>query len=195
VAGEGIAGVGGVLMVWESHYWKQRLRQLSNEIDTLAGEHEPSTLDLSNLEIAIFTSFFLVRKLIEAKTKISSRVTNSNMKCLLTEKFEGAPPVDLMNRFDTFELYKHHEFYEKYISLTKMCNLFVHSMFLWMDWDEGSDHVKGVRLTSTYEKDKVMYRVSVVEILKALRRVINDELKIQSIERDSQTGEWKVQEA
>ncbi|PKP93703.1 MAG: hypothetical protein CVT75_05765 [Alphaproteobacteria bacterium HGW-Alphaproteobacteria-14] len=58
-------------MVWESWYWKQRLKSHAAEIELISEQPDASKLDISNLEISLFTGFFLVRKLMEAKTKLS----------------------------------------------------------------------------------------------------------------------------
>ncbi len=179
-------------MVWESHYWKQRLKQLSFEIETLANERDPSDLDVSNLEIAIFTSFFLIRKLLEAQTKLSAKAHSMNIKVKMTKKIPGAPAVDLMNRYDTFDLYMHSDIEEASVSIAKTCNIFIHSIFMWVDLDEGEDFIAGVRLTSSYEKDDRMYLVSIDEIQKCLKRIIADRNNVLEMMRDKLTGEMKV---
>jgi hypothetical protein len=179
-------------MVWESFYWKQKLKQISFEIDAYSNERDPSDMDVANLEIAVFTAFYLVRKLLEAQTKLSNKVSNLNVHCLVLEKFEGAPPVDLMNRYDTFKLYKHHEFEKRSVSIVRVCNLFIHSIFMWMDYDEAEDFVAGVRLTSSFEKDKAMYRIKITEIQRVLSRVIEDNVDKLEMRRDKATGELKV---
>jgi hypothetical protein len=185
-------------MVWESWYWKQRLKKLADEIELISGESDASTLDISNLEISIFSGFFLVRKLIEAQTKLSSKTENQSVSCRVSNKVPNTPRVDIMNRFDWHELYDLSTFDENEVPLKKLCNIFMHSIFLWMICDEQASEfetgpVTGVHLTSDYEKEKQVYWVEISAILAAFRSVIEDEQDIVSFTRDPETREWKIE--
>lgn len=184
-------------MVWESWYWKQRLKSHADEIELIAGESDASTLDLSNLEISVCTGFYIIRKLVEARSKLSLRTENQNVSCSVAVKLPDSPVVDVMNRSDIHELYRLENFETTSRSLTYVCNIFIHSVFLWMAYDcsdhpEGQGVVEGVFVTSGYEKDKSVYLISLPEILRVFRSVIKDELSEVHIARDEQTGEMKV---
>ena len=181
-------------MVWESYYWKQRLRVLILEIEAISEEDEASPLDISNLEIAIFTGFFLVRKLVEAQTKLSSKVENQNIRCQTALKKNNTPLVDIMNRFDVGDLYDLETLQASGISLKKACNIFIHSVFLWMSYDE-SGIVAGVLVTSSYEKDKTVYLIGIPEIIGVFRSVSRDDLSDLQMYRDAETNEMKVRKA
>jgi len=179
-------------MVWESYYWKVRLKEIAFEIEQLTSVHEPSELDIARLEIEVFTAFFLIRKLLEAETKLSRAASSLKVNCSVSTKVNAAPNVDLLNRFDTYKLYKLGEFENRSVSLRTVCNLFIHSIFMWMDWDEADDFISGVRLTSSYEKEKAMYSFKMGEILATINRIANDEVSLLSMERDAETGEMRV---
>ncbi|OBX20686.1 hypothetical protein A9995_03030 [Erythrobacter sp. QSSC1-22B] len=187
-------------MVWESWYWKLRLKGLIAEIETLADQPDASDLDISNLEIAVFTGFFLTRKLIEAETKISFKTENQRVLCQTSGKKPDAPLVDVMNRFDTHKLYDLDGFVKSHISLKKVCNIFVHSVFLWMVYDveeysEGEGVVVGVHLTSSYDKQKSIYWIKTSEILRVFNSVVADSLDKLDMDRDPETREMKVRKA
>ena len=184
-------------MVWESWYWKIRLKSLGSEIETLSNQPDASDLDTSNLEIAIFTGFFLIRKLIEAQTKLSLKTENQTVKCRIALKVQGAPLIDVMNRFDTQKLYDLESFSKANRALKDVCNIFMHSVFLWMVYDSdglGDDEgiVTGVHLTSGYEKEKSIYWFEIADILKVFESVWCDELTELQMRRDPKTGELKV---
>ncbi|WP_417319301.1 hypothetical protein [Erythrobacter aureus] len=184
-------------MVWESWYWKLRLKDLVSEIEKLAVQPDASELDISNLEIATFTGFFLIRKLIEAKTKLSHATENQQVACEVAPKKTGTPLVDVMNRFHTHELYELDGFNAARFPLRRICNIFVHSAFLWMVYDvdgylEGEGIITGVHLTSTYDKEKLLYCVSIEEILRLFRSVIDDDMTRLEMYRDPSTNEMKV---
>lgn len=178
-------------MVWESHYWKKRLDLLASEIEMISEKNDTSDLDVSNLEISIFAGFFLIRKLIEAQTKLSYSIENQNVNCSVSEKIDGTPPVDILTRFDIDKLYDLDGFGSTKKNLNKMCNIFVHSIFLWMIFDEDG-FISGVHLTSSYEKEKYIYQVNIQEILRVFSSVINDEQSILEIKRDPITKELRV---
>jgi hypothetical protein len=197
VAGKGNGWATGVLMVWESWYWKQRLKLLADEIELISEQDDASTLDISNLEISIFSGFFLIRKLIEAQTKLSFRTENQNIKCRVSGKIPDTPRVDLMSRFDWHELYDLNAFKPKNVVLKQLCNIFMHSIFLWMVYgeetsDEQQSVVTGVHVTSDYEKEKQVYWVEISEILRVFRSVIMDYQDVLSMQRDPVTNEMKV---
>lgn len=184
-------------MVWESWYWKQRLKQLADEIELISNESDASTLDISNLEISIFSGFFLVRKLIEAQTKLSLPTENQNVRCRSSSKIPKTPRVDIMTRFDWDELYDLKAFRDENLPLQKLCNIFMHSIFLWMVCDEQAAEfergaITGVHVTSDYEKEKSVYWVEISEILRLFRSVVDDEQDVVSFTRDPATREWKL---
>lgn len=184
-------------MVWESGYWKLRLKNLVSEIESLSDQPDASDLDISNLEIATFTGFFLIRKLIEAQTKLSHKIENQNLRCKTSSKISDAPLVDILNRFETHELYDLEGFVQTNVPLRKMCNIFVHSVFLCMVYDtkhfpEGEGVVTGVHLTSSYDKEVSIYWVEINEIIRVFQSVIEDELLSLKMYRDPDTNEMKV---
>jgi len=184
-------------MVWESWYWKLRLKALIAEIETLSEQPDCSDLDTSNLEIAIFTGFFLIRKLVEATTKLSESTENQSVKCQRSSKRPDTPRLDVMNRFDTYKLYDLDSFKNSSCSLRVTCNIFMHSVFLWMVYDDegiidGQGLVTGVHLTSDFESEKAIYWFQLDEILRVFRSVVEDEFTEFSMHRDPQSGEWKV---
>lgn len=179
-------------MVWESHYWKQRLKALAIEIETISEENDASRLDISNLEISIFTGFFLTRKLIEAQTKLSTKVEEQSVNCLISNKTAESGPVDLFNTFYIAELYSLDSFHSKSRSLKHICNIFIHSHFLWMKFDE-DEQIEAVYITSDYEKNKYIYLISLQDILEIFYSVIKDKNNILCTYTDPKTGETKMQ--
>lgn len=185
-------------MVWESHYWKLRIKELIAEIEVLAEQPDASDLDISKLEIAIFTGWFLVRKLCEAQTKLSPDAMAQTVKCEASRKDNLAPKVDLLNRFQIEELYDFEGFEPKTMHLKTACNLFIHSIFLWMVFDldglpEGEGTVSGVYLTSDFDKEKLVYKFEILEILRVFQSIVDDENNIIALHRDPESGEWTVE--
>ena len=187
-------------MVWESWYWKHRLKLLADEIELISDQDDASTLDVSNLEISIFSGFFLIRKLIEAQTKLSLRTENQNVRCQVSGKIPDTPRIDVMSRFDWYELYDLNAFQPTNVILKQLCNIFMHSAFLWMIYDGETDEeeggaVTGVHVTSEYEKEKHVYWIEISEILRVFRSVIKDQQDVLSMERDPETKELKVKKS
>lgn len=187
-------------MVWESHYWKLRIKELIVEIEVLSEQPDGSDLDISRLEIAIFTGWFLVRKLCEAQTKLSPDAVAQTVKCEASRKDNLAPKVDLLNRFHIEELYDFEGFAPKTLRLKTVCNLFIHSIFLWMVFDtdrlpDGEGTVSGVYLTSDFDKEKLVYKFEISEILRIFQSIVDDENNIVALNRDPKSGEWKVERA
>jgi len=187
-------------MVWESHYWKLKIKELIVEISVLSEQPDASDLDISKLEIAIFTGWFLVRKLCEAQTKLSANAVAQTVTCEASRKANLAPKVDLLNGFHIDELYDFEGFEQKSLDLKTACNLFIHSIFLWMVFDadglpEGEATVAGVYLTSDFDKDKLVYKFGISEIVRVFQSIVDDENDISAINRDPNTGDWIVKRA
>lgn len=173
------------------------MKALVVEIEVLSDQPNASELDISNLEISIFTGFFLTRKLIEAHTKISPKTARQNVRCKISNKRSDAPRVDVMNRFDTHELYDLEAFEPGNRSLQQMCNLFIHSVFMWMVYEDRGFEIDeaaiiGVHLTSSHDKEKSIFWVEIVEIIRVFSSIIQDKNNIVRMSRDPDNGEMKV---
>lgn len=104
-----------------------------------------------------------------------------------------------MNRFDTDELYELANFSASSRSLIQACNLFIHSVFLWMVYEydgfpEGQGVVSGVHLTSGFDKEKYIYWFDISEILRVFCSIVEDQNNVLSMHRDPKTNEWVVEQ-
>lgn len=71
-----------------------------------------------------------------------------------------------------------------------VANLLIHSFFTFPSFDEESNKVDGIWVTSDRQKGKALYRIPLNGILQTLRRVADDKIKEIRWTRDHTNGEW-----
>ena len=146
-------------MIYESYPWKQdllRRKQLIlkyNRADFLSEDQDNRAYTV--IEKAIFYSAFIIRKLIDCKTKVSDDV--DTYKFTLT----GIRPrknIDLMHRLPDEENYDwdHITAYTK--SGEAICNWLIHSFVFCLGFDEDGK-IDSFYVSSDYDRNKLLYRI------------------------------------
>jgi hypothetical protein len=69
-------------MIWESWYWKKPLLDMAKRLRSLKAAGYLTEKQMVQIERDIFIGFYSIRKLIEAKTKITDKTRLSEVKLL-----------------------------------------------------------------------------------------------------------------
>ena len=161
-------------MIYESYPWKQdllrrkRLILKYNCADLLSEDHEDRAYTV--LEKAIFYSAFIIRKLIDCKTKVSDDV--DAYKLVLT----GIRPcknIDWMHRWPDEDNYDwdHVTSYTK--SGEEVCNWLIHSYVFFFGFD-GSGKIDSFYVSSDFDRNKLLYRIELKDWISYMEFVGSD---------------------
>ena len=142
------------------------------------------------IEMAVFYSAFIIRKLIDCKTKVSDDVD--------TYKFtlKGVLPrknVDLMHRWpdEGTHDWTHEMTYTK--SGTDICNWLIHSFVFSLSLDEHGI-IDGFYVSSDYDRNKVLFRVELKDWLAYMDFVSNDNIVTLDMHVDERKNDYVTTE-
>jgi hypothetical protein len=143
-------------MIWESMYWKKPLLETSSRLSKATYKRGLSDDALGRIEYDIMTGFFAIRKLIDAKTKVSTELSK---KSILIKRWTYRPELN-RDEFDGPNLvnwYQIRRFYDKEsehnasIALYQVCNQIIHSFVFSFSFD-ALDRIDGIAFSS--DKDR-----------------------------------------
>ncbi len=146
-------------MIYESYPWKQdllrrkRLILKYNCADILSNDSDNKAYTV--IEKAVFYSAFIIRKLVDCKTKVSDDVDAYKFK------LKGVHPkinVNLLNRWPDEETHdwEHETNYTK--SGAEICNWLIHSFIFFFGYNEDGI-IDSFYVSSDYDKNKILYRI------------------------------------
>ncbi|MHB0937655.1 MAG: hypothetical protein ACYC6A_14805 [Armatimonadota bacterium] len=177
-------------MIWDSGPWKSDLLRRAEILKHLRIKKGLSEEDLVEVELTMFVAFYTIRKLIEARTKLSTSTVNRTLT-LISYSATGKPTT-LLNW--------HHidDHYDMRMpgSVTKdirfVCNQFIHSYTFASCMDENGC-LESILVTSDREKDNCIYRINVDSIIRILILVGTDDPTSLQLTMNPKTGDYDVQ--
>jgi hypothetical protein len=137
----------------------------------------------------LFVAFFLVRKLIECRTKISKAV---DTQTVTLDKFSAsgkAPTVLSNHKLD--ELYRLDKGHKVTKSLGFVCGQFVHS-YAFIPVMSHQSGIDGVLFNSFNERVSALYQISMDEIIRLLSTVSNDSITKLQMTLNSATRDYEI---
>lgn len=178
-------------MILESWVWKKELKkELSKFIKLiksgkniyLKNDYDDEEYDLFNLKVEkfFFTSFFIIRKLLEAK-KLSNSVCKLTLNCFAYPKV--LRPPRLLDYYghacDINKNYNLNEQLNVTLTLSDLCNLFVHSyIFSPCVEDNSLDYIF---INSSNTKNKYCYLIKIDKLFELINYIIEDNVVESSI--------------
>jgi hypothetical protein len=151
----------------ESVYWKEDLLKHARRLKPIAKPPRWSERRVAEFEKDLITSFFCIRKLIEAdKVSSKSRQYRADVFCYAPKEKK----ITKINQWDINDIYDLQS--EKAVrkSILFLANQLVHSCTLYA-YRELDRNWGGVYACSDFERDKTIYRIPVQEIVKILKLV------------------------
>lgn len=164
-------------MINESFYFKKELLNFANWLQSSKKRKIPSsTKGVFKIEKRIFTGFFFIRKLIEAKSKISYGMESKKFPLTIYLKHKNL----------TVSKRKKHKL-EEYIDFDQphagerdigfLCNTFIHStIFEIVVDDENNEKLDGFFVTSDDDWPDKLYFIDIKTVISVFNIVGNDDV-------------------
>lgn len=158
-------------MIFESSFYKEELSKIADKIEKQKVNKRRRERSLLLLERDLFIAFFYIRKLIEAKTKLTQEFLNRKIK--LTKfgiKPEQQPTI--MNDYKFGEIYDLSKGQQVTKDLSFLCNQFTHSYILYPDFTNDVD-ISSIFINSFFEREKALYQVSIDDVISVIKSCSN----------------------
>lgn len=176
-------------MIHESYPWKEDLfqrKELFLEYNTV--EHfqtdEESTYTI--LEKAIFYSAFIIRKLLDCKTKLSDKATRY---ALHVGKFVPVKEVNLLHHWPHEKSHDWNHPKKWTIQGRSVCNFLMHSCIFEFLFNEEKT-VTGFLVASDKDRNQALYHVLIKEWLDYMEFIARDEVVGLTFRYDKDTHDY-----
>lgn len=178
-------------MIHESYPWKQDLYKSYKWIakyNTVKQLQRKSDIAYTKIEKAIFYSAFIIRKLIDCKTKVSAEVDRYS---LTVEKVQPLKSFDLFHTIVSNDSHDWENPQELTILGKKICNWLIHSHIFFV-LENKAGIIEGFGVSSDYDKNKALYIVSLRDWVSFMKFVASDDVVRLSI--DYKNGDCCIKE-
>ena len=172
-------------MIFESGTWKDDLSSYRSKIieygssKYFQNDDDVSDNAYSILEKSIFYSAFVIRKLVDCKTKLSDE---ADCYALKVEIFESKKQFDNMHHWTSEDSHN----WESSRKLTKqgkeVCNWLIHSLIFELVYNEDQS-VEGFCVSSDFDSDKCLYHVTLNNWLNYVGFISSDDVSELHAER------------
>ena len=172
-------------MIFESDPWKEDLLSYYDKIiEYCSSKYFQNDDDVSDkaysiLEKSIFYSAFVIRKLVDCKTKLSDE---ADCYALKVEIFESKKQFDNMHHWTSEDSHN----WESSRKLTKqgkeVCNWLIHSLIFELVYNEDQS-VEGFCVSSDFDSDKCLYHVTLNNWLNYVGFISSDDVSELHAER------------
>jgi hypothetical protein len=179
-------------MITDSVPWKRELFRIARRIESWRKQKRFPQATLFAVEKELFVAFYVIRKLMDAKTKLSFNVRDLQTPIRAYSAISTRKP-DLLHWDKVDKYYELSTSKKRSISLIDLCNCFVHSyVFLPVLGESGG--LDSILFNNDREKDNHVFLVKAEKLQKLFDKVANDDIMHLRMERDS-NGEWKILES
>lgn len=184
-------------MIYESSAWKKELKKELRIFTKLISSDKNAYLNddcddneyiMFNLKVEkfFFTSFFIIRKLLEAK-KLSNSICQFNLHCSAYPKIPR-PPRLLDYYGHACDIDKNYDINNPTnvtLSIRNLCNIFVHSYIFSPCIQDGSFNC--ILINSTKTKNKYCYLINIDILFRLIQSIIDDDVVESSIIYDKKS--------
>lgn len=175
-------------MIWESSYWKDDLLRQARALRARIAQRRWPQISFAKVEQCLMSSFYAVRKLIDAK-KLSEKVISSSLR--VTRFPSTGKPVHHLGWHYLERLYDFPGAVETNIGLRKLCNQFVHSyVFQLMFTEQGG--LDGVLVTSDDKRRSYLYLIKVRQIIDLFETIGRDYPATATYSYDRKTDDYGI---
>lgn len=174
-------------MIWESAPYKSEVGRIGEQFAKWECRKRLNSRDFVRIEMAAFTSAYLVRKLMEAR-KLSDRVRDSQVQVTETRNIK---PVTLLNWHRIDELYDFSTSQARKLPLRFFCNQLIHSYVFTVAIAE-SGGLSSLMFSSDSERNRRLYTVRVSALSRALKLVGRDRPRRGEWRFNDKTGDFEA---
>ncbi|MBA3987207.1 MAG: hypothetical protein H0X63_11695 [Flavobacteriales bacterium] len=184
-------------MIYESYYWKKELLTLADKLHKRTKSKRWWTeAQHGTFEKEVMIGFYIIRKLIEAKTKLTN--------ALVATKFKGIKYPNNGKKVTWRNNHRFHECYDFEKPLTSkydiifLCNQFVHSYifspcFSSEDESENSPMtLSSIHFSSDDKRNDWLFEISIESVIKIFKDIGNDYPSSSHQHYDPRKGDWKI---
>ncbi|MCP4395505.1 MAG: hypothetical protein GY804_14755 [Alphaproteobacteria bacterium] len=160
-------------MIYDSYEYKYELNKIFLRMEKRKLQKKWSDRSFFIFEKDFFFSFFIIRKMLEAETKLSTDMINLKVSLRLFSKLNEKTATILNNlSFDNiYDLNSDGVLIKK--DLRFVYNQAIHSYVFSPEFDD-NDALNGVFFNSFYEREKSLYYISLDEYLSIVNAIVSD---------------------
>lgn len=159
-------------MIYESYPWKQdllRWRKLIIKNNTHEKYLKNDDKAYTIVEKGVFYTAFIVRKLIEAKGKVSDEAERYSFQ---VHAIKSLKPIDLLHRWPDINTHDWGKEQTLRVQGKDICNWLIHSYIFFMIEDDKPFSFFCV--SSDYDRNKCLYRISMEDWLNYMKFIATD---------------------
>lgn len=182
-------------MIFESGPWKDDLSSYRSKImEYCSSKYFQNDDDVSDnaysiLEKSIFYSAFVIRKLVECKTKLSDEADRYALK---VEIFESKRHFDNMHNWISENSHDWNTPPQKKTKQGKdVCNWLIHSLIFEFACNDDDQSIEGFFVSSDFDSDKCLYHVSIKDWLSYVDFISSDDVSELHAERTEKGIKYK----
>lgn len=170
-------------MIFESGPWKNDLSCYRNKIVKYQAssyfQNDDDEIAYTELEKSIFYSAFVIRKLVECKTKLSDDADHYALK---VEVFDSKKHFDNMHHSTSDDSHNWESSKKQTKQGKDICNWLIHSLIFELVYNEDQS-VEGFCVSSDFDSDKCLYYVMLKDWLNYIEFISSDDIAELSAER------------
>mgnify|MGYP005762088955 CR=1 FL=1 len=177
-------------MIYDSQSWRNLLADIKSEIQEVNTEERFKFDDestSSTLEKDIFLSAFIIRKLIDCKSKVIDKLRNYTFK---VETYKPIRRVDFYHRWPEDDCFNLKESKEAHVNEKLICNSLIHSYVFWMEIKGENGPLQGFFVSSDKDRNKILYHVRMDDYIKFLDLGINSRVTSQESKFDEKKQDY-----
>jgi hypothetical protein len=180
----------GKQVIYESYPWKQdllrrkRLLFKYNSTDSLEKNFDAA---YTVIEKSIFYSAFIIRKLIDCGGKISDEADQYTLR---VEQIRPNTPINKMQRWLDEDSHDWENTEYVMVRGRDICNWLIHSYIFCLEFEENRI-VASFYLSSDYDRNKVLYKVSLEDWVSYMNFIATDDVVEISMHYNEKIKDYK----
>ncbi|EPG72749.1 hypothetical protein LEP1GSC058_0848 [Leptospira fainei serovar Hurstbridge str. BUT 6] len=174
----------------ESKYWKEDLKILVKDLSPKRNPKRISGKALAVMEKRIVICFLIIRKLMEAKSKLTQAIYK--YKDIIT--YYPVKADARITKLNDIFLERHYDLdspREKKVDIRFICNQLIHNEIFFLVRDENRNYYN-VLVCSEYEQRKALYEISIETISKILLVVADNKQESIIYTFDDRLGDYVI---
>lgn len=177
-------------MIYESSPWRVRLTNIREEILKINTKENFENNDeetYSILEQDIFLSAFIIRKLIDCKSKVIDKLRDYTF---VVDTYTPMKKIDFFHRWPEDDCFNFDESKKMHINEKRICNSLIHSYIFWIVQEYENGPAEGFYVSSDKDRNKILYHVSLTQYLSFLDLGINSSVTSQTLIYDKEKQDY-----
>lgn len=178
-------------MIYESFPWKEELLKITHLLENRLNQKRWTTRTSFLFEKEIFTSFYIIRKLVEAE-KVSTKNKKINIPCYLIPS--TGKTVTRPNKHRATELYDFIKYKKSNINILDLCNQVIHSYIFDPTFDEDLLLV-GFWVSSDRNRNNFLYSFILEDVIKVFKIFGKDYPNSMSSIYDNKIKDYRIHQS